>query len=67
MAIDKFAVLADVLHNEVELRTIEDVHDFVKAIVDCFLQEGGLEERFYLECYIAENHGKVEGLHGACS
>ena len=63
-AIDEVAVLAQSLNNQAELGTVEDVHDFVQAVVDGFLQEGGLQQGLYLEGYVAEDHRQVEGLQG---
>ncbi len=64
-AIDEVAVLAQGFHDEAELGAVEDIHDLVQAVVDGFLQEGGLQQRLYLEGHVAEDHRQVEGLQGA--
>ena len=61
-AVHQFAVLAQSLYYQAELRLIEHVHHLVDAVLDGLLQEGGVNERLYLQSHVAEYHRQVEGL-----
>ena len=66
VTVDQLTVLRDVLHNHVQLGTIEHIQHLVQADVDGLLQEGRLQKVLNLQRYVAQNHRQSEVLHGTC-
>ena len=61
-AIHHLVVGAKVLYNQTKFRTIEYIHHLVDTGFYGLVEEILVEQRFYLKCHIAENHGQGKAL-----
>ena len=63
-AVHQAAVRGQVLHHHAQVRLVEDIEHLVQGFLDGFVQQGlVLDDGFYLQGHVADDHGEGEVFH----